>query len=124
MIPGQGSLSRLGLSNRDAGPQGEVRERGFGALTRIGNTAASDDQRCFRFPEQVGELIELARVWTGRANGPEARLEETGWIVERLGLDVLAESQRHRPATRRIEQSRQRTGQGIEQLLGTADPVE
>ena len=78
----------------------------------------------FRRPEEVGELIELGRVGTRRADVPEAGRQEAGWKIERLGLDILAEGQRDRPAARRIEQSRQRTGQGLEQLLGPIDPVE
>jgi len=55
---------------------------------------------------------------------PGAGLEEVDRIVPGLGLGVLTEGEAHRAAVRRVGHHPQRAGQGGQDLLGPADPVE
>lgn len=71
------------------------------------------DQRC----EFVG--IGLYTALT-----PHARFEKRPGIVISLGLDILAQAQRHRAAGGGVGQHRHRARQHVDDLLGPRDPVE
>ncbi len=55
---------------------------------------------------------------------PDLRRKETFRIVKCLGLHVLTEGERHRPAFRRVGQHTQGTRQRRQKLFGPGDPVE
>src|SRR3546814_1330986 len=74
--------------------------------------------------EPISKRGDVDRIGDDTPRPPQPGREEMLRPVERLGLHILAERERHRPAISRIEQRRHRMGQGIEQLLGPRDPVE
>ncbi len=55
---------------------------------------------------------------------PDARLEEVDRVVVGLGLRVLAEGEADRAAVGRVGHHPKRAGQGGQDMLGPADPVE
>jgi len=90
----------------------------------VEHAAAGHDQRAFRPTQQRDRAGQLVRVGTGPAqDGVQAGGEERLGPVMRLGLDVLAQGQRHGPALDRVGQHLHRTRQRGQKLLGPGDPV-
>ena len=57
--------------------------------------------------QDLRRFLDLARIGRDAAHTMHALVEEAGWVVVGLGLHVLAEGERHRPAFGRIGQDRQ-----------------
>ena len=55
---------------------------------------------------------------------PDTRRKETLGVIPRLGLDILAQPECHRPAIGRVRQHRHCLRQSLKQLLWPGDPVE
>ena len=90
----------------------------------VDHASAGDDQRGAGFAQTDGQVVNLTRIRRRPADAPEAALEKTLRIVVRLGLNVLAKRERRRSAQGRVEHSRQRPGQSVDQLLRSLDAVE
>ena len=105
----------------DAGSFGEIGQRL--RRTRIADAAAADDERTPRRQQRRNGAIQFTFVRPDTADGPQARREETLRIVPCLGLDILAQAQRHRPAISRVGQHRHRLRQGLKKLFRTGDAI-
>ena len=111
-------VSATGMSWRSR----EGRERR--GRVRIVHAAARDDQRLLRRRDQPRGFRQFARIGPDAALRPDALGEEAFRIVVGLGLRVLAERERHRPAGGRIGQHVHRARQRRDDLLGPRDAVE
>ena len=98
----------------------EQRALGLG----IEHAAAADDQRLLGAVERRDRVGKFARIGRRAAGMVDAFGEEGFGVVVRLGLDVLAEGERHGPAFRRVGQYAHRPGQCGNDLLRTRDAVE
>ncbi len=122
VVPGQGTLARLGLDDRDpeaAGEGGQV----VGCLG-VDRAAAGHDDRLRRRPDQAHRVGQVGGLGQRPADAPDPRLEEGQGKVERLGLDVLGQRDRDRAGIDRVGQDPERPDEGRDQLLRTGDPVE
>ena len=90
----------------------------------VEHAAAGNDERLLCRAQRLDRGGKLALVGTDAARQPQALGEEALGIVESLGLDVLAEGERHRPAIGRIGQHRHGALQRRDELLGPGDAVE
>ena len=96
----------------------------IGGRVRVEHAAARDDHRPLRPADQRDGARELVLVRARPALRPHARLEQTLGKVVGLGLHVLADRQRHRPAVHRVGQHLHGAAEGRNQLLGPLDAVE
>ena len=100
----------------------EVDELLLGA--RIEHAAAADDQRLARRAQRGDRLRRVRASGARTARAMHALVEEGDRIVIGLGLHVLAEGQRHRPAIGRVGEHDKRPRQRRHDLLGARDAVE
>ena len=109
--------------NRNAVPFGKACKRRRGL--RKEHAAAGDDHRLLA-PCAAPRPRPRVRARPGatRRGGHRRSVEEAFGIVIGLGLHVLAEGQRHRPAFGRIGQHRHGAVERRDQLLGPRDAVE
>jgi hypothetical protein len=122
MVVGQRALAGLRLHDRHARGLGELAQR-IGRLG-IDGAAAGDDQRPPRSPQQRCRLGQRLRLGDRPANPPDPLLEELLRPVERLGLHVLRQRQRHGAGVDRIGQHAHRGEEARGELLGTVDAIE
>ena len=90
----------------------------------VEHPAARHDRRAPSRAQGIRRRLQLARVGARSTDMPRAGPEERLGPVEGLGLHVLAEGQRHRPAGGGVTHRRHRARQGRQQLLGSRDAVE
>ncbi len=121
MVVHQHGAAGDGLDHRHPMAGGERRQHRL--RPAVAHAAAGDQQRLPRRPQQGRRRLELKQIRPRPRDAMHAPLEEPLRIVERLRLHVLAQAEEGRPAIGRIEQHAQRLGQGLQQLLGTDDPV-
>ncbi len=121
MVVGQRALAGLRLGHRHAGRLGQRAQR----VGRLGvdRAAAGDDQRPPRGAQPRRRLGHQAGLGHGAPHVPDAPLEQLLRPVERLGLDVLGQRERHGAGLGRIGQHPHRGQQRGRQLLGPVDPV-
>ena len=122
MIGGGRRLAGLRLGDRNAAARAEVDQ--FALCVGIEHAAAADDQGLLRAAQKRGGVGDFARVWRDATLAMHPLLEEGQGIVVGLGLHVLAEGERHRPALGRIGQNRHRPVQRRHDLFGPGDAVE
>jgi hypothetical protein len=118
---GQGALSCLRFTHRDAGGIHQSAE-GVGRVA-VQDAAAGNDQRPPAGANELGGLLEPIAIRARPRNRPDARLEQRRRIVVRLGLHVLRKGQRHGAGFRRRRQHAHRFGQRGDDLLRTVDPI-
>ncbi len=111
---------RLGDGN--AAALGELCQQRF--RFRIEHAAARDDQRVFRGLQRRDGGLDLAHIGALPALTPQARLQKMRRNLERLGLYILAEGERHRPAFRRIGEDGHGAVERRHDLFGPRDAVE
>ncbi len=90
----------------------------------IEDAAAADHEWLLRLLKQRCGFVDLARVGRNAAQPMHALVEEARRIVVSLGLHVLAEGERHRPAFGGIGQDRDRSIERRHDLLGPRDAIE
>ena len=122
MIDGRRRLAGLRLADRNAAPGAEVDQLPLGV--GIKHAAAADDERLLGLFQERRRFLDLARIGRDAAQAMHALVEEARRIVVGLGLHVLAEGERHRPAFGRIGQHRHRAVERRHDLLGPRDAVE
>ena len=123
MVGRRRRFAGLGLGDRNAvlvaeGDQLALRRRNRARRRRRRRAASWPRARAPRHPASSRASGALA------AQAMHALVEEALGVVERFGLDVLAEGERHRAAFGRVGQHRDRARQRRHDLLGPHDAVE
>ena len=122
VIPGQAALAGLRFRHRQAVRFRKVAETflGEGVL----DASAHHEERLFGPLKNIRSQFQTACIRQRLADAMLAAPEELGRVVVGLGLHVLRQRERDRPAIGGVEQHAQRGGQADEDLLGPHDAVE
>ena len=115
------TLACLGVGDRDARRVGERHQRG-GAF-RVDDPAPRDHQRTLRGPDDRHGPGDRGHLRGGPGHVPDALAEELRRPVERLGLHVLGQADRHGASLGRVGQHPHRGERARDQLLGPVDAV-
>ena len=112
-----------GLRLRDADPRGlgEGAER-LGGFA-VEHAAAGDDQRLLAFADGCRGRLQRSHVGTVARDGPHAPLEQFHRVVERLGLHVLRQRERHGAGVGGRGQRAHGLHQRRHELLRTIDAI-
>ena len=116
------ALAGLGFQHRNVVRLGEGPKRLVGP--GIKHATARHDHRALGLGDHPGDVGHLARIGFRPPNSPCARREEVLWVVEFLGLHVLAEGEHGRAAILRIGHHRHRARQRGQKMFGPRDAIE
>ena len=106
MIDWRRRLAGLGFADWNSTLGAEVDQLPLGVGVK--DAAAADDERLLRLFQDRRRFLDLVRIGRDAAHAMHAFVEEARRIIIGLGLHVLAEGERHRPAFGRIGQDRHR----------------
>ena len=119
---GQGRFPGLRFHHRHVMGLGKPRQRI--ASSRIEHPAAGNQHRLFSAPDCRYGPIQLVGIGPHPALRVHGLRKKRDRIIIGLGLGVLTQRQRHRPAIGRIGQNLHGPPQRRHDLLGPGDPVE
>ena len=122
MIIGNRAFSGLGDSHRKSVLLAKIQHLLFSLA--VEHAAANDDQRFLGLFQRIDGCGQFGAVGSLPTGGPQPFPEKVHRVVKGFGLDILTQSQSHRPAFGRVGQNGHGPLEGRHGLFGAGDPVE